>query len=326
MRAWRVHEWGEPESMRLDDVPEPTPGPGEIRIRNRAAALNFFDILQIRGKYQIKPPFPFVPGAEVAGVVDAIGEGVDRFRPGDRVMAMPRGNVFAEATVCKASAAFAIPNGMSFEEGASMLVPYHTSFFALEQRIRLAKWETLLVHAGASGVGVSAIQIGKAVGARVLATAGSKAKLDFARAQGADDAFDYNDPAWVDRVKEATGGKGADVIYDPVGGDVFDLSTKCIAPEGRLLVIGFAGGRIPTIAANRVLLKNISVIGVLWGAYIQQHPNYPSEVHSALSEWYEKNLVRPVVGACSRFEDAPRALRDLGARRVCGKAVLSIPG
>jgi NADPH2:quinone reductase len=323
MKAWRVHEWGEPETMRLEEIDEPVPGPGEIRIRNRAVALNFFDILQVQGKYQVKPPFTFVPGAEVAGIVDSVGAGVDAFRVGDPVMAMPRGNGFAEATVVKAASAFRIPNGMSLEEGASMLVPHHTSYLGLVDRGRLRQNETLLVHAGASGVGVSAIQIGKALGARVLATAGSQAKLDFARAQGAEDAFDYSDPSWVDKVKAATGGRGADVIYDPVSGDVFDLSAKCIAPEGRLLVIGFAGGRISTIATNRVLLKNISIVGVLWGAYIQEHPVYPADVHARLADWYLSGRLRPVVGASSKFEDAPRALRDLANRKVVGKAVLS---
>jgi NADPH2:quinone reductase len=324
MRAWRVHEWGEPETMRLDEVDEPSPGPGEIKIRNRAAALNFFDILQVQGKYQIKPPFPFIPGAEVAGIVEATGAGVDGFRPGDRVMAMPRGNGFAEFTVAKASSVFSIPKRMSFEEAVSMLVPYHTSYFALRERTQFAQGETLLVHAAASGVGVAALQIGKALGARVLATAGSRAKLDFARSQGAEESFDYSNESWVGEVKKATGSRGADVIYDPVGGDIFDLSTKCIAPEGRLLVIGFAGGRIPTIAANRILLKNISVVGVLWGAYVQEHPHYPAEVHTVLAAWYSNGLVHPVVGACSIFEDAPCALRDLASRKICGKAVLSI--
>jgi NADPH2:quinone reductase len=171
---------------------------------------------------------------------------------------------------------------------------------------------------------MSAIQIGKALGARVLATAGSDAKRQFARDQGADAVFDYTDPAWVEQVKDATSGRGADVIYDPVGGDVFDQSTKCIASEGRLLVIGFASGRIPTIAANRVLLKNISLVGVLWGGYVQAHPDYPAAVHAALLDMHEKGGIRPAVGAVSRFDQAPRGLRELADRKVMGKAVLTI--
>jgi NADPH2:quinone reductase len=310
--------------MALEDIALPEPGPGQVRIRNRAAALNFFDILQVQGKYQVKPPFPFTPGAEVAGIVEGVGQGVTGVAAGDRVMAMPHGGGFAEYSVAKVSSVFAMPPEMSFEEAAAMPIVYHTSHFALQHRTKLLPGEWLLVHAGASGVGMSAIQIGKALGARVIATAGSEAKLKFSQVQGADHVIDYTDATWVDRVKEITGGHGADVIYDPVGGDVFDLSTKCIASEGRLLVIGFAGGRIPTIAANRVLLKNMSLIGVLWGGYVQSHPEYPVPVHAALMELYAAGKIRPAVGAKYAFDQVPLALRDLADRKVMGKAVLTI--
>src|SRR5271154_1469067 len=217
MKAWRVHAWGEPETMSFKDIEEPAPGPGQVRIRNRAAALNFFDILQVQGKYQIKPPFPFTPGAEVAGIVDAAGPGVAEFQPGDRVLAMTHGNAFAEQSLAAASNTFAIPDGMGFSEAAALPVVYHTSYFALRDRAALQPGEWLLVHAGASGVGVSAIQIGKAMGARVIATAGGPEKLVFAQAQGADHTIDYSDATWVDQVKQLTDGRGADVIYDPVG-------------------------------------------------------------------------------------------------------------
>jgi NADPH2:quinone reductase len=324
MKCWRVHAWGEPETMTLDTVEEPSAGAGEIRIRNKACALNFFDILQVQGKYQIKPPFPFIPGAETAGVVDAIGDGVANLKVGDRVAAMTHGGGFAEFSVAPASSVFPIPDSLSFEEAAAMPIVYHTSYYALTHRTKLRMGESLLVHAGASGVGMSAIQIGKAVGAMVIATAGSEAKRAFAQAQGARHVVDYNDPAWVDRVKELTSGRGADVIYDPVGGDIFDASTKCIAPEGRLLVIGFASGRIPSIAANRVLLKNISVVGVLWGGYVQAHPDYPGRVHAVLMELYSLGMVRPQVGAKYAFEQLPQALRDLTDRKVMGKAVITM--
>jgi NADPH:quinone reductase len=322
MKSWRVHNWGEPESMLLEEVEEPSPGPGQVRIRNHAAALNFFDILQIQGKYQVKPPFPFTPGAEVAGTIDAIGAGVSAHRAGDRVMAMTHGGAFAESSVAPASSVFAMPENMSFEEAAAMPIVYHTSYFALTHRTTLLPSEWLLVHAGASGVGMSAIQIGKALGARVIATAGSERKLEFSRAQGADYALDYNEASWVDRVKEITG-RGADVIYDPVGGDVFDLSMKCIAPEGRLLVIGFASGRIPSVAANRVLLKNMSLVGVLWGGHVQLHPEYPSKIHPALMELYTAGKIHPAFGAAYAFTDLPHALRDLADRKVMGKAVVT---
>lgn len=324
MKAWRVHAWGEPETIRLENVDEPTPAAGQVRIRNQASALNFFDILQIQGKYQIKSPFPFIPGAETAGVIDALGDGVTGMKAGNRVMALTHGGGFAECSVAPASNVFPIPAAMGFAEAAATPIVYHTSYYALTHRTKLRMGESLLVHAGASGVGMSAIQIGKAVGAKVIATAGSEAKRSFAQAQGASHVVDYSDPGWVDRVKEMTNGRGADVIYDPVGGDIFDLSTKCIAPEGRILIIGFASGRIPTIAANRVLLKNISVVGVLWGGFVQAHPDYPGRVHAALMELYSLGMVRPQVGGKYAFEDLPHALKDLADRKVLGKAVIAV--
>lgn len=318
MKAWQVTAWGEPEQMTLADIPIPEPSAGQIRIANRAAALNFFDILQVQGKYQVKPAFPFTPGAELSGVVDALGAGVSGLAIGDRVSAMPMIGAFAEYSVVPAASVFRMPREMDFPEAAAMPIVYHTSYFALRQRAALQKDEWLLVHAGASGVGMAAIQIGKALGARIIATAGSEAKLDFCRSQGAALALDYSDSGWVDRVKEITGGRGADVIYDPVGGDIFDLSTKCIAPEGRLLVVGFAGGRIPAIQANRILLKDISIVGVHWGPYAREHPEYSGQAQQAL----EAMRVKPVIGKRYRLEEAPAALRDLAERKVIGKAVL----
>ncbi len=320
MQAWQVRAWSEPEDMTLEDSPVPEPGAGEVRIANRAAALNFFDILQIQGKYQVKPPFPFTPGAEVAGTVDAVGDGVTGLDLGAKVLAMTPGGAFAEYSVAPVERVFLLPEGMDFPEAAAMPIVYHTSFFALTQRAALQRGEWLLAHAGASGVGMAAIQIGKALGARILATAGSRDKLDFCLAQGAEHALDYGPAGWVDRVKEITGGRGADVIYDPVGGDIFDLSTKCIAPEGRLLVIGFAGGRIPSIQANRILLKDISIVGVHWGQYVRDHPEYPAEAQQAL----EAMRIRPHVGKRYRLDEAPAALRDLAERKIIGKAVLVV--
>jgi NADPH2:quinone reductase len=245
-----------------------------VLIKNRAAALNFYDILLIQGKYQVKPPLPFTPGSEVAGEISAIGPDVTGFSVGDRVQAMALGGGFSEYSLAQAGKTFRVPDQMSFTEAAAMLVIYQTSYFALKNRTAVKPGEWLLVHAGAGGVGLSAVQIGKAAGARVIATAGSAEKLDVCLSQGAEHALDYSDESWVDQIKTITGGRGADIIYDPVGGDIFDLSTKCIASEGRLLVIGFAGGRIPSIAANRILLKNISVIGVYWGGYLERHPQF----------------------------------------------------
>jgi NADPH:quinone reductase len=323
MKAWQVTAWGEPEEMTFAEAPIPEPGGGEIRIANRAAALNFFDILQIQGKYQVKPPFPFTPGAEVAGLVDAVGSGANGLTVGDRVLAMPMGGTFAEYSIVAQDRVFRVPEGMDFPEAAAMPIVYHTSYFALKQRAALQPGEWLLVHAGASGVGMAAIQIGKAFGARIIATAGSEAKLDFCRSLGADFTLDYRDAGWVDRVKEITG-RGADVIYDPVGADVFDLSTKCIAPEGRLLVVGFAGGRIPAIQANRILLKDISIVGVHWGPYVREHPEYLAPAQQELESMYRAGQIRPVVANRYRLDEAPVALKDLAQRKIIGKAALIV--
>jgi NADPH2:quinone reductase len=324
MKAWRVHNWGEPESMSLEEIPAPKPGPDQVRIRNHAAALNFFDILQVQGKYQIKPPFPFTPGAEVAGIVDAVGPGVTEYKPGDRVLSMTHGSGMAEQSLGRLSNTFPIPTGIDFPEAAALPVVYHTSYFALRDRANLQPGEWLLVHAGASGVGVSAIQLGKAYGAHVIATAGGSAKLAFAKEQGADHAIDYSDASWVDQVKQLTSGRGADVIYDPVGGDVFDLSTKCIASAGRLLVIGFASGRIPSIAANRILLKNMSVVGALWGGHAQAHPEYLAIAQRALADLYAQGKIHPPRPVEYPLAAAPSALRDLANRKILWKAVLTM--
>ncbi len=324
MKSWQVHAFCEPEQMTLDDVPVPVPGPHEVRIRNHAAALNFFDILQIQGKYQVRPPFPFTPGAEVSGTVDAVGAEVKHVFPGDPVMAMTHNGAFAEYSLAASNRTFHAIAGMDFAEAAAMPVVYHTSYFALHRRAGLAHGEWLLVHAGASGVGMAAIQIGKAYGARVIATAGSQAKLDFCVAQGADHALLYSGAGWVEHVKEITNGRGVDVVYDPVGGDVFDLSTRAIAPEGRMLVIGFASGRIPSVPANRILLKDISIVGVHWGQYVQQHPEFLAHTHEVLTAMYLGGQLHPVVGKTFRLDEVPAGLRELADRKILGKAVATI--
>ena len=326
MKAWQVSEWCEPEQMRLIDIEPPEPQFGEVRIRNHAAALNFFDILQIQGKYQVRPPLPFTPGAEVAGVVDAVGTGVDHLAVGDRVMGSGGLGGFAEFTVTPAARTFRIPQSMDFAAAAAMQIVYLTSYLALKVRAAIKAQEWLLVHAAAGGVGSAAMQLGKAFGARIIATAGTADKVDFCLAQGADYAFSYREPNWVDRVKEITEGHGADVIYDPVGGDVFDLSTKCIAAEGRLVVIGFAGGRIPSIAANRILLKNMSVVGCYWGGYLEHHPGFlaQAQAQAELFTLYEAGQVKPVISQAYSLTDAAIALRALAERKTYGKVVLKI--
>jgi NADPH:quinone reductase len=322
MRAMVVEEWCEPKDMRLRELPDPEPGPGQVAIDVKAVGCNFFDILIAQGKYQVKPPRPFAPGGEVAGVVRAVGANVDSVRVGDRVFAMLGWGGYATVALAPAATVVRMPASMSFEHGAAFGVVYQTSYFALVYRARLQAGETLLVHAAAGGVGLAAVQIGAALGARVIATASSASKLEIARQHGAEHTFDYSTPAWVEGVKDATGGRGADVIYDPVGGEIFDLSTKCIAFGGRLLVIGFASGVIPSIQVNRVLLKNISIVGLHWGAYRQHDPEKIPQAMEALFAMYERGAVRPVVSSTYPLAEAAQALQEIAERRSVGKVVL----
>jgi len=323
MRAVVVDRWMEPSELRVREAPAPVAAPGTLLVAVEAAGCNFFDILLVKGQYQSKPPFPFVPGAEVAGVVEAVGAGVTGFAPGDRVLASAGLGGFAERVAVPARAAYRMPPGMRFDEGAALPIIYPTAYAGLVHRGRLQAGETLLVHAAAGGVGLAAVQIGKALGARVVATAGGPEKLEVARRAGADVLVDYGREDFVERVREATGGRGADVIYDSVGGDVFDRSLKCIAWNGRLVVIGFAGGAIPSVAANRILLKNIEVTGLHWGAYAQHQPASIPEVFAALFRLYDEGKIRPVVFRSYPLEDVAQALGDLGSRKTWGKVVLA---
>jgi NADPH2:quinone reductase len=322
MQAMLVEQWGEPEAMVLRELPDPKPGKGQVAIDVKAIGCNFFDILIAQGKYQVKPPLPFSPGGEVAGVVRAVGEGVTGLAVGDRVFAMLGYGGFATSCLAPAAGTVKMPDSMSYEHGAAFGVVYQTSYFGLVYRAALQPGETLLVHAAAGGVGLAAVQIGKALGARVLATAGSAAKLDIARQHGAEAAFDYSTADWVEQVKEATGGRGADVIYDPVGGDLVDLSLKCIAFSGRFLVIGFASGTIPSVQLNRVLLKNIAIVGLHWGAYRQHDPEKIPQAMRELFALYERGLVTPLVSSQYPLARAADALAEIASRRSVGKVLL----
>ncbi len=323
MRAWQVTEWCEPEQMALTEVAIPNPGPGEVRLRNHAAALNFFDILLVQGNYQVRPPFPFTPGAEVAGVVDAVGDGVTGLAVGDRVLAMLSNGGYAEYSIAPAARTFRLPERMTFIQAAAMPIVYQTSIFALKHRGEIRAGEWLLVLAAAGGVGSSAVQLGKAMGAKVIAAVGSESKFPFCHQLGADEVITYGREGWTDEVRRMTG-TGANLIYDPVGADYFDQATKCIAPEGRILIIGFAAGRIPTIAANRLLLKNASAVGVYWGGYVEKNPGYLAAAQAELFALYDAGGINPIVTSTAPLADAPVLLRSLANRQVSGKAVLII--
>jgi NADPH2:quinone reductase len=323
MRAIVVDRWMEPRELRVAELPPPGLRPGTLEVEVRAAGCNFFDILMVQGRYQVKPAFPFVPGAEIAGVVRAVGEGAKGFAQGDRVLASAGLGGFAEIAVVPAAAAWRMPEGMAFSEGAALPIIYPTSYAALVNRAKLAAGETLLVHAAAGGVGLAAVQIGKALGARVIATAGGEEKLAIARENGADETIDYTKEDFAERVKQLTNGRGADVIYDSVGGDTFDRSLKCIAWNGRLLVIGFASGRIPEVKLNRVLLKQISLVGLHWGAHAQHEPERIPETFRALFDLYAKGRIRPVIFESYPLEQTAEALEALGSRRTWGKVIVA---
>ncbi|RMH44897.1 MAG: NADPH:quinone oxidoreductase family protein [Deltaproteobacteria bacterium] len=323
MRAWRVHQYGDyRDVLRWEECEPPPPPSGGVRLRVAASGVNFPDILAIAGRYQVRAPLPFSPGLEAAGVVDAAGAG-SRYRPGQRVVAFASWGAHADYMTAPDAAVFPIPDAMTDEHAAALTVIYQTSYFALRWRAALQPGEVLLVHGGAGGVGTSAIQLGKHMGATVIATAGSEAKLQVCRDAGADHVIHHRDADFVAVVRELTGGRGADVIYDPVGGDTFDRSTKCIAFGGRLVVIGFASGRIPDIRANRILLKNISVVGLHWGAYLDHEPDRLRRCHDALCELYAAGAFRPVLYATLPLERYPDALDALRSRDSYGKIVLT---
>jgi len=323
MRAIVVDRWLDPSELAVREIDPPPIGPGTIRIGVRAAGCNFFDILMVKGQYQVRPPFPFIPGAEIAGVVDEVGPNVKDFAVGDRVMAAPGIGAFAEQAVVPARAAYRLPDGMSFEAGAAFPIVYPTSYAALKFRAPVTPGDWLLVHAAAGGVGIAAVQIGKAMGARVIGTAGGPDKLEIVKRAGAEVAIDYQRENWVERVKEATGGHGADIIYDSVGGEITDGSLKCIAWNGRLLVIGFASGRIPEVKLNRVLLKNISLVGLHWGAHAVHEPARVGETFCALFGLYQQGAIEPMIYRSYPLAELPAALAALGGRQSWGKVVVT---
>ncbi len=323
MRAVVAREWCEPRGLVMDDVPLPEPGEGQVRVKVRSAALNFPDILLIAGKYQVKPPLPFSPGLEVAGTVDAVGKGVTAFAPGRRVLAVIGVGGFAEYAVAPAAEVQPIPDAMSDDEAAALPLVYQTSYFGLVVRGGLREKETVLVHSAAGGVGLAAVQIARALGAgKIIGTVGSDHKRGVVRDNGADVAVNYRTEDFVEVVKRETNGRGADIVYDPVGGEVGQRSTKCIAPEGRLLIIGFTSGAFSNFVSNHILIKNYSVVGVHWGLYRQFRPAEIDRAWKALWELYAAGRIKPLVGARYPMTQAAEAMEALASREAVGKIVL----
>ncbi len=313
-------------SLRLEDLPEPPINPWSVRIRVRACGINFADSLITQGRYQVQPQIPFSPGFEVAGDILEIGEEVTRFTIGKRVIAITPYGGYAEQVVVPASFCVVMPESMPYEHGAAFPVVFGTSHIALYHRAKLCSGETLVVHGASGGVGLTAVTIGKKLGAKVIATASSQKKLAVARAHGADYFINTSRDSISPRIKEFTDGRGADVVYDPVGGELFNASLHSIAFEGRILVIGFAGGNIQQIPANYLLVKNIDVIGINWLAYAQRHPNIMSESLQILMKWYIEGTIKPNVSKIYPLELAVEALSQVLARKSIGKIVLKVAG
>jgi NADPH2:quinone reductase len=323
MRAVVCKELGPPEKLVIEDRPSLEAGPGSVVVGVRAAGLNFVDTLLIQGLYQIKPAPPFIPGGEVAGVVEAVGAGVDGFAPGDRVMAMPGLNGFAEQVLLAPQALTRVPDGLDLERAAGFIQSYCTSLFALRDRGTLREGETVLVLGAAGGVGMAAIDIAKAMGARVIAAASSERKRAACLEQGADDVIDYTREDLKARAKALSDG-GVDVVYDPVGGDFSELALRALAPGGRHLVIGFAAGEIPRVPFNLVLLKQCQVVGVDWGGWNAKHREQGRALLDDLARMVDEGRITPRAPQARPLEEAPGALRDLMERRVVGKAVVTV--
>lgn len=324
MRAIVCKEWGGPEKLVLENLPSPPMREKGARVQVHAAGLNFLDTLLITGQYQVKPPLPFSPGAEASGVVTEVAPGVSNVKVGDRVMAMTELGAYAEEVVAAADRVFPIPDKMDFTAAAGFPITYGTSHVALTYRAHLKSGEWLLVLGAAGGVGLTAIEIGKALGAKVIAAAGGAEKLAVAQQHGADALIDYSREDIRERVKAITCGHGADVIYDAVGGDAFDAALRSVAWEGRILIIGFAAGRIPQIPANIVLVKNIDVIGFYWGSYQLYKPDVPRESFKQLFQMFDEGKLNPHVSQTFDLKDAPRALEFLKQRKSTGKVVLTM--
>ena len=324
MKAIVVRELMEPKDLSISTIEAPKVEAGKLAIEVKAIGCNFADTLIVRGKYQVKPEFPFSPGGEVAGIVCEIGKGVTGFRVGDRVMAYVEHGGYAERVNARPEATFPIPDRMPFEQASAIPIVYGTSYLSLVPRGMLKAGETVLVTAAAGGVGIASIQIAKALGARVIALAGGSKKLEIVRGAGADTAIDYREENWVDRVLEETQGRGADVVVENVGGDIFDGCTRCIAWEGRLLIVGFSSGEIPLVKANRILLKHIALVGVHFGPMMKNAPEQLASCFEALMRLYDDGSIEPFIYKQYPLAAAAEALVALERRKSHGKIVLTV--
>ena len=323
MRAVLCHAWGEVEGLRLGDAPPPIPAEGEVVLAVRAAGINYADALMVAGRYQTKPPLPFSPGLEAAGIVAACGDGVTRFRPGDRVMAILAHGGLAELAVAPEAETFAIPDRMSFEEAGAFPIAYISSHVALRWQARLEPGETLLVLGAAGGVGLTAVEIGKAMGARVIAAASTAEKLAVAQERGADELVNYATEKLTDRVMALTDGKGADVCFDPVGGDLFDAALSSLGWGGRILLIGFVAG-VPQIPANRLLVKHRAALGSSLRYFRWHAPDKLTRSVEELVQWYGEGKLRPLVTHRLPLERSVEAIRLLTDRKAHGKVVVVV--
>ena len=324
MKAILCKSHGPAENLSLEEIDDLSPAADEAIVEVYSAALNFPDGLQIQGKYQFQPDMPFSPGSEVGGIIAAVGADLQGFSVGDRVMATPGIGGLAEQVRVKAEGLRKIPDSMDFKSAASFAMVYTTSYHALKQRAQLQAGETLLVLGASGGVGLAAVELGKLMGARVIAAASSDEKLEFVKAAGADELLNYGDGELKEKVNAFTNGRGADVIYDPVGGDLFDQSCRCISWNGRLLVVGFASGRIPEYKANLALLKGSSMVGVFLGRFRKEEPAQYENNFSELFSLYEQGKLKPIVTESFAFEDYVDAFNVFTQRKVMGKVTLEV--
>lgn len=323
MKAMRIHRHGPPESLTVDEVPSPEPGKGQVLVSVHASAVNFPDTLIIENKYQFKPELPFAPGGEVAGTIKSVGEGVNGFEVGDRVIAVCGWGGYAEEVLTTVDKLVRLPQGIDMEAAAALVITYGTSHYALQDRAAIQPGETLLVLGAAGGTGVSAIELGKLMGAKVIAAASSDEKLALCKARGADETINYATEDLRQRVKALTGGRGVDVVYDPVGGAYAEPALRSMAWRGRYLVIGFTTGEIPKLPLNLVLLKGCSIVGVFYGGFAQAEPARYDAFMQELVGWLADGCIKPAITARYPLERAAEALRVVADRRATGKIMLT---